>query len=245
VAAARRRGAPGCLRGATSAGEPLDADTVNGWREASGTPLRDGYGLTEVGMVLANLEDPETPIVPGALSAVVPGFDVTLVDDAGDEVSEGEEGMIAVARPPFMLSQGYLGQPETWDARWMGERYVTSDLARRDEQGLWWFSGRSDDVIVTSGYNVGPVEVENVLLEHPGVAEAACVAAPDPARGSIVRAVVVRSPGAPPADQLTRELQDAVRQRLGRHAYPRAVDYVDTLPRTETGKLKRAELRDA
>lgn len=243
VRAARKDGVARSVRGATSAGEPLDADTVLGWQEVSGTLLRDGYGLSEVGMVLANLEQPPTPVVPGALSAVVPGFDVTLVDTEGEPVADGEEGIIAVARAPFMLSQGYVGDQQSWDARWVNGRYLTSDLARRDEQGLWWFTGRADDVIVTSGYNVGPVEIESVLLEHRGVVEAAAVAAPDPARGSVVRAVVVRSPDAPPAEALTRELQRAVRERVGHHAYPRIVEYEDALPRTETGKLKRADLR--
>jgi acetyl-CoA synthetase len=243
LAKARRSGVPSCLRGATSAGEPLDADTVDGWRDVTETVIRDGYGLSEVGMVLANLAAPESPLVPGALSSVVPGFDVVLVEPDGTPVPDGQEGIIAVRRPPFQLSRGYNNNAVAWDARWVDDLFLTDDLARRDDQGLWWFTGRADDIIVTSGYNVGPVEVESVLLDHPGVAEAAAVAAPDPARGSIVRAVVVPSPDAPPRETLTRELQDAVRGRVGRHAYPRIVDYVDALPRTETGKLRRAELR--
>ena len=243
VARARRFGMPSCLRGATSAGEPLDADTVEGWQEVTGTPIRDGYGLSEVGMVLANLADAEAPVVPGALASVVPGFDVVLVEPDGTPVPDGQEGIIAIRRPPFQLSQGYNNNAAGWDARWVDDLFLTEDLARRDDEGLWWFTGRADDIIVTSGYNVGPVEVESVLLEHPGVAEAAAVAAPDPDRGSIVRAVIVAAPGAPPRDSLTKELQDAVRGRVGRHAYPRIVEYVDALPRTETGKLRRAELR--
>jgi acetyl-CoA synthetase len=242
VAQARRSGVASCLRGATSAGEPLDADTVDGWREVTGTELRDGYGLSEVGMVLANLDGAE-PVVPGALASVVPGFDVVLVEADGTPVPDGQEGIIAVRRPPFQLSQGYNNNAVAWDARWVDDLFLTDDLARRDEQGRWWFTGRADDIIVTSGYNVGPVEVESVLLEHAGVAEAAAVAAPDPGRGSIVRAVVVPAPDAPPRETLTKELQDAVRARVGRHAYPRIVEYVEALPRTETGKLRRAELR--
>jgi acetyl-CoA synthetase len=243
VAQARRSAMPSCLRGATSAGEPLDGDTVEGWQEVTGTEIRDGYGLSEVGMVLANLAASDAPVVPGALASVVPGFDVVLVAPDGTPVPDGEEGIIAIRRPPFQLSQGYNGNAAAWDARWVDDLFLTEDLARRDEQGRWWFTGRADDIIVTSGYNVGPVEVESVLLEHPGVAEAAAVAAPDPARGSVVRAVVVASLDAPPRETLTKELQDAVRSRVGRHAYPRIVEYVDALPRTETGKLRRAELR--
>jgi acetyl-CoA synthetase len=243
ITIARRFGVPDSLRGATSAGEPLDADTVDGWREVTGTEIRDGYGLSEVGMVLANLDAADLPVVPGALSSVVPGFNVVLVEPDGAPVADGQEGIIAIRRPPFQLSQGYNNNAVAWDARWVDDLFLTDDLARRDDQGLWWFTGRADDIIVTSGYNVGPIEVESVLLDHPGVAEAAAVAAPDPARGSIVRAVVVRSPDAPPVETLTKQLQDAVSSRIGRHACPRVVDYADALPRTETGKLRRAELR--
>ena len=147
-------------------------------------------------------------------------------------------------RPRFQLSTGYLNDEDAWQRRWLGDLFLTEDVARVDEIGRWWFTGRADDVIVTSGYNVGPVEVESVLLEHSGVVEAAAVAAPDPARGSVVRAVVVRAADAPAAEVLTDELQAAVRERVGRHAYPRIVDYVDALPRTETGKLRRAALRE-
>ena len=232
VTAAERHGAPACLRGATSAGEPLDAETVQAWERVTGTPIRDGYGLTEVGMPLANLGDPELPVVAGSLASAVPGFEVELI---GDE--------IAVRRPRFQLSAGYVNAPDAWEARWHDDWFLTGDRADRDEEGRWWFRGRSDDVIVTSGYNVGPVEVESVLLQHPGVADAAAVAQPDPDRGSIVRAVIVRAPGAPPDEELERELQEAVRGRVGRHAYPRVVDYAEALPRTETGKLRRAALR--
>jgi acetyl-CoA synthetase len=243
VGAVERHGAPSCLRGATSAGEPLDAETVQAWERTTGTTIRDGYGLTEVGMPLANLGDPELPVVPGALAAATPGYEVDLLGDDGAPVADGEEGTIAVRRPRFQLSSGYINAPGAWEARWQDDRFLTGDRARRDEEGRFWFRGRSDDVIVTSGYNVGPVEVESVLLEHPGVADAAAVAQPDPDRGSIVRAVVVRAPGAPPDEELTQELQEAVRGRVGRHAYPRVVDYADALPRTETGKLRRAALR--
>lgn len=242
LSAAQHRGFPVSLRGASTAGEPLDAETVTAWSQVSGTEIRDGYGLTEVGMVLGNLGDPRTPIAPGSLASVVPGFEVDLVERDGTPCS-GDEGLIAIRRPPFQLSTGYENAPDAWDARWHGDRYVTDDLARRDDEGRWWFAGRADDVIVTSGYNVGPVEVESILLEHPGVVEAAVVAAPDPARGSAVRAVVVAANDAPDAEVLTGELQEAVRRRLGRHAYPRVVDFVDVLPRTATGKVRRAELR--
>ena len=242
LATARRAGFPSSLRAASTAGEPLDPETSHGWQELSGTPIRDGYGLTEVGMVLGDLADPLVPTEPGYLAAPVPGFDVELVDENGRPTS-ADQGRIAIRRPPFQLSLGYENAPEAWKQRWHDGWFVTDDIAERNDKGNWRFAGRADDVIVTSGYNVGPVEVESILLENPAVAEAAVVAAPDPDRGSVIRAIVVRAEGAPAPDVLVPQLQDAVRQRLGRHAYPRIVEFLDSLPRTETGKLRRAELR--
>lgn len=247
VAHARRHGAPTCLTGATSAGEPLDEDTVAGWTELTGTPIRDGYGQTELGMVLANLAVPETPIVAGALASIVPGWEVRLIDEHGTTIEGPGQGEIAVRRPPFQLTRSYVNAAEVWQARWVDDEWFrTGDVARRDELERYWFVGRDDDVIVTAGYNVGPAEVESVLLLHPCVAEAAVVAAPDPDRGgSAVRAVLVLRPDEVPSAALTAELQEAVRSGIGRHAYPRLVEYVDALPRTETGKIRRAVIRSS
>jgi acetyl-CoA synthetase len=129
-----------------------------------------------------------------------------------------------------------------WAARWRGDKFLTGDVFRRDSEGRYWFVGRSDDLIVTSGYNVGPSEVEAVILANPGVAEAAVVAAPDPDRGSVVRAVVVPA-GTVSREELAQQLRAQVREALGRHAYPRIVDFVDELPKTETGKVRRNLLR--
>ena len=243
VETVRRRGAPPSLRAAAGAGEPLDADTVSSWQSLTGTPIRDGYGLTEVGMALANLADPEMELVPGAMGTNVPGFDAMLVDSDGAPLSGVAEGAIAVRRPRFQLATDYDNAHEAWQARWKGDLFVTEDRARRDGDGRWWFVGRDDDIIVTAGYNVGPIEVETVLMEHPAVAEAAVVAAPDPQRGSVVRAVIVTRADASGGPELTSELQHSVRTRIGRHAYPRIVDYVDVLPRTEVGKIRRSALR--
>ena len=243
VAAVGRRGAPPSLRAAAGAGEPLDADTVSCWQDLTSTPIRDGYGLTEVGMALANLADPPMELVPGAMGTNVPGFDVMIVDSDGEPLPGAAEGAIAIRRPDFQLATDYDNAPEAWHARWKGDLFVTEDRARRDEDGRWWFVGRDDDIIVTAGYNVGPIEVESVLLEHPAVAEAAVVAAPDPQRGSVVRAAIVTRADVTAGPELTSELQNSVRTRVGRHAYPRIVDYVDSLPRTEVGKIRRAALR--
>jgi acetyl-CoA synthetase len=250
AAYARRHGLPPSVRGATSAGEPLDAPLVEAWRalgssaERGGEPLgdiQDGYGLSEAGMPLANLAYPDEPVVPGALAATCPGYEVGLVD--ADGVEQPERGIIALRNPRYLASVGYRDAQGRWDERWRGEWFLSGDLARRDERGRWWFVGRDDDLIVTSGYNVGPTEVENIVLAHPGVGDAAVVAAADPDRGSVVRAVVVAN-GTVPQAQVSEEIRTAVRERLGRHAYPRIVDFVDELPRTETGKVRRNVLRD-
>lgn len=238
--AERRGGIPAAVRGATSAGEPLDAPLAVRWRALTGHDIRDAYGLSEMAMVLGNAAHDTRPVLPGALNDVLPPFEIELVDDEG--VPSDDQGILAIRRPRYSVTAGYLEQQELWDARWKGDLFVTGDIVRRDEEGRYWFVGRDDDVIVTSGYNVGPSEVENVLLDHPEIVDAAAVAADDPSRGKVVRAVVVQS-GNTPLGQLTKELQDAVRARIGRHAYPRIVDLVDELPRTETGKLKRKELR--
>ena len=245
VACARERGSgPTCLRGATSAGEPLDAPTVRGWEKYMGSPIRDGYGQTELGMLLANLAS-DDEIVPGALSSVVPGWDVRLIDSEGHDVEGPGQGQIVVRKPPFQLTTVYVNARQTWRERWVeGDWFETHDVARRDEHGRYWFVGRDDDVIVTAGYNVGPAEIEGALLKHPAVSEVAVVASPDLKRGgNAVRAVIVVADGVEPSDELTAELQDVVRTGIGRHAYPRIVDYVESIPKTETGKLRRAHLR--
>jgi acetyl-CoA synthetase len=245
IRSARRRGLADSVRAASSSGEPLDADTARAWSEVTDADLRDAYGLTEMGMVLANLGNPRTTAPVGGLAGPVPGFEVDLVDGDGQVLHGAAEGVIAVTRPPFPLAVDYANAPDAWRARWVDQRFVTGDRARRDENGVYFFVGRDDDVIVTSGHNVGPAEVESVLNEHPHVLEAAAVAEPDAERGSIVRAVVVRSAATIDGAQLSEELREAVRERVGRHAEPRLVEFVDSLPRTETGKLQRALLRRA
>jgi acetyl-CoA synthetase len=238
---AQRYGLAKSVRGATSAGEPLDAPLAKAWRDLTGSDIQDGYGTSESAMVLANLASSEIPIVPGALSSIVPGFDVELVDEDGNP--QTGQGILAIKNPRYQASSGYRNGEDLWAARWRGDKFLTGDMFRVDDDGRYWFVGRSDDLIVTSGYNVGPSEVEGIILANPGVAEAAVVGAPDPSRGTVVRAVVVAN-GSVPEQQLAEELRAAVREKLGRHAYPRIVDFVAELPKTETGKIKRNLLRD-
>ena len=239
VTLAAKRGLPTSIRGGLSAGEPLTATLTEQWNALGAGPLQDGYGSSEMGMVLANLAFEDRVVPPGALSSMVPGFDVVLVDHDGRP--GGDHGIIGVrsVRWPIL---GYQGLDDLWASRTVGEVFLSGDVARRDEDGLYWFAGRDDDVIVTSGYNVGPAEVENIIAAIDGVAEVAVVAAPDPDRGSVVRAVVV-SDGATDRTHISTEIQRRVKERLGRHAYPKIIDYVEALPRTEVGKIKRSAVR--
>ena len=241
VNAAARTRLPDTLRGGVSAGEPLTAALAQAWADLAGGPLQDAYGSSEIGMVLANLAFDDRPAPPGALTSVLPGFDVDLVDEDGHP--QDAEGIIAVrnARWPII---GYKDLDEAWQQKFVNGVFLSGDVARRDEHGHYWFAGRHDDVIVTAGYNVGPAEVENVIAAVPGAREVAVVAAPDAARGSVVRAVVVED-GSVPRTVLTGEIQRVAKERLGRHAYPKIVDFVEALPRTEVGKVRRNVLRES
>lgn len=239
-----RKGAPPSLVTTAAAGEPLAPAIAHAWRDTGAPPIQDGYGLSEVGMVLSDLRRPNTGTDPGSLAGPVPGFAVELLAEDNSPASPGEPGRIAVRAPRYQLSNGYENVPDQWTSRWTGELFVTEDLARIGDDGRWRFVGRADDMIITSGFNVSPVEVEDALLASPGVAEAAAVAAQDPDRGTVVRAVVVRSDDAPPADEHRDALRAAVKARIARFAVPRVIDFVDALPRTEVGKLRRASLRE-
>ncbi|MEX2290156.1 MAG: acyl-CoA synthetase [Mycobacteriales bacterium] len=231
------------LRAATSAGEPLNPEPMQWFDERLGVPIADAYGLTEVGFALGNLRSAGHPVKSGAVGFAMPGFEVRLLRADGTEAGVGETGTIAVRGHEWFLGAGYWGKADAWSQRWEDGWFVTGDAAYRDEDGYHWFVGRADDVIVTSGYNVGPFEVESALLLHPAVAEAAVVGKPDQRRGSSVQAFVVLAPDASPSDLVRSELQAIVVDKVGRHASPREIDFVDDLPRTTTGKLQRAELR--
>jgi len=225
------------LRRMVSAGEALEADTVAAFREATGLEPADGYGQTETGHVSGNLEG--EPVRPGSMGRPLPGIDVrvvTLREGArAEEVAVGELQLKASSSPTF-FSRYLDGE------RFEGEWWPTGDLVRQEDDGHLWFEGRNDDVIVSSGYRIGPGEVESALLAHPAVAEAAAVAAPDPERGAVVRAIVVPRDRAP-SEQLARELQEHCKRETAPYKFPRIVEFADELPKTHSGKVKRAELR--
>lgn len=230
------------LDAATSAGEPLDPGVTRWFQEYSGVAVYDSYGLTEIGMVVANLrrgEDAKEP-EPGSMGFPVPGFDIRLVGEDYRPVSSGEVGQIAVRDNGFFLSSGYWGREEEWNQHLHDGWWVTEDLAYRDENGRFWYVGRKDDVIISAGYTIGPFDVESVLLEHPLIVDVACVAEPDERKGQVVAAHIVL--GAEAEEDLTGKLKEWVGERIGWYAAPRRVHVCSALPRTESGKIKRKEL---
>ena len=226
------------LRKCVSAGETLPAATFNAWEQATGIRLMDGIGSTE--MLHMFIGSPADEAKPGSTGRVVPGFKARVVDEDGREVPRGTVGRLAVTGPTGCR---YLND-EANQRKYVQQGWnLTGDAYRHDEDGYFWYEARTDDMIVTSGYNVSGVEIENVLIGHAAVGECAVVGVPDEARGQIVKAFVVPAAGVEGTDTLARELQDFVKSELAPYKYPRAVEFVAELPRTLTGKLQRYRLR--
>ena len=233
------------LRHCTGAGEPLNAEVMKVWQDGTGLTIYDGYGQTETVLLVGNYRC--MPVKPGSMGKPVPGFDIAIVDDDGNELPTGEEGQIGVrVKPerPMGLMKEYWQDPEAMDVAFQGDWYLTGDKAYQDEDGYLWFVGRADDVIISAGYRIGPFEVESALVEHPAVAESAVVASPDEIRGNIVKAFVILAPGYVPSDELTQSIQEHVRQVTAPFKYPRLIEYVSELPKTISGKIRRVELRE-
>jgi acyl-coenzyme A synthetase/AMP-(fatty) acid ligase len=209
------------LRHAAAAGEPLNPEVVLTWQDAVGVSVHDGYGQTETGHLTGMPIGP--PVRPGSMGRPLPGFRAWI--------DEGELVVDPASVPTFFID-GDRSQP-----------WRTGDRVAEDEDGYLWFEGRTDDVIISAGYRIGPFEVESALVAHPAVAEAAAVAAPDELRGQVVRAVVVLQPGREPSDELARELQEHVKEQTAPYKYPRIVDFAAELPKTPSGKIRRAALR--
>lgn len=232
------------LRHFVAAGEPLNKEIIEVWKERTGRYIYDGYGQTETVNVLANFRC--LPVKPGSMGVPVPGFIVDVVDDNGNPVSSGIEGNIAIKiRPerPVGIFKEYLGNPEATEKTIRGKWYITGDRAYKDEDGYFWFVGRADDIIITSGYRIGPFEIESVLIEHPAIEESAVVASPDEMRGEVVKAFIVLTKDHRPSDALVKELQEFVKKQTAPYKYPRKIEFVDELPKTISGKIKRKELK--
>ena len=232
------------LRHCTGAGEPLNPEVIDVWRDKLGLTIHDGYGQTETTILAANM--PAMPVKPGSMGLPFPGHDVRVLNNELAEAKTDEVGEIAVRvnpeRPPSLFLEYWKNADET-AAVFRGDWYLTGDQATRDADGYLWFVGRADDVIISAGYRIGPFEVESALLEHPAVLESAVVATPDAARGSIVKAFVKLRPGAEPGERLITELQEHCKRITAPYKYPREIEFIDELPKTVSGKIRRVELR--
>lgn len=236
-----------CVKHCCIAGEPLNPEVFKRWHELTGLKLYEGFGQSESSVMLANFQWFEPK--PGSTGKPSPLYNIQLVDHDGNPCPDGEEGSIVVMdvanNPPTGLFTGYYHDQELTKANLGGKYYDTGDVAWRDSNGYYWFIGRNDDVIKCSGYRIGPFEVESALLEHPSVVECAITAAPDPIRGQVVKATIVLAAGYKPGEELKKELQNHVKRVTAPYKYPRIIEFVDELPKTLGGKIKRAQIRNA
>lgn len=231
------------LRTVASGGESLGEELLAWGNETFGVTINEFYGQTECNMIVSNNAG-LFPVRPGSMGRAVPGHDLCVVNDAAQPLPCGETGFIAAHRPDPVMFLGYWNNPKATAEKFAGDWFITGDLACQDEEGYFKFIGRSDDLITSSGYRIGPCEVENCLIKHPAVSMAAVVGVPDPIRTEAVKAWLVLKPGYIPSDGLVKEIQDFVRNHLGAHEYPRHVAFVEALPMTTTGKIMRRILRE-
>ena len=234
------------LKECTNAGEPLNPEIMDKFREFTGITLREGYGQTETTLTLATY--PGMKVCPGSMGRPTPGYEITLLDENGQQVPDGDVGEITIRadreHKPVGMFLGYYRDEALTNSAWHDGYYHTGDTAWRDEHGYYWFVGRTDDVIKSSGYRIGPFEVESALLEHPAVLECAITGMPHPIRGQIVKATVVLSKGYVPSDELIKELQEHVKHTTAPYKYPRVIEFVEELPKTISGKIRRVQIRE-
>ena len=232
------------LRCISSCGEPLNSEVIRFFDEELGIVPRDHFGSSENGLPLGNCNSFPEEVFPGSMGLPLPGFDMAVVDEDGHELPDGEVGFLAQRKSEEgYYALGYFRDPQRTLSLFRGDWIVSGDLAKRDPRGYFWFHGRADDVIKSSGYRIGPFEVESALLCHPAVAEAGVVGKPDAVKGHIVAAYITLKAGYSLTPELIREIQDTARRVVGHHAYPRLVEVVEALPKTESGKIQRFKLR--
>ncbi len=232
------------LRHCSVAGEPLNPDMAAEFLKRTGVELREAFGQTELTVTLATF--PWMKVCPGSMGKPSPIFDVDLIDEEGNSCPPGVSGEIVVRTHhgvPMGMFHGYYKDEKLTKSVWDNDVYHTGDVAWRDEWGYYWYVGRADDVIKSSGYRIGPFEVESALLEHPAVLETAITGAPDELRGQVVKATIVLKPGFTASDALRHELQEHVKKITAPYKYPRIIEFVDSLPKTISGKIRRTELR--
>ena len=235
------------LEWCTTAGEAMNPSVANRFKELTGVTIYEGFGQTETTMTLGTF--PWVKPKPGSMGKPNPQYDVQLLRQDGTECEDGEKGEICIRigdKKPLGLFKGYYRDEERTKETWHDGIYHTGDMAWHDEEGYYWFVGRTDDVIKSSGYRIGPFEVENALMTHPAVVECAITGVPDPIRGMIVKATVVLAPEykAKAGDELIKELQNHVKHETAPYKYPRLIEFVNELPKTISGKIRRVEIRE-
>lgn len=233
------------LRYCAVAGEPLNPEVYNQFLKMTGLKLMEGYGQTELTVTLGTF--PWLEPKPGSMGKPCPGYDIDIIDENGNSCDIGEEGQIVLRTDkitPVGMFGGYYRDENLTNKVWHDNIYYTGDMAWKDEDGYYWFVGRADDVIKSSGYRIGPFEVESALLEHPAVLECAITAVPDPDRGQVVKATVVLTKNYSPGEELVKELQDHVKNVTAPYKYPRIIEFVKELPKTISGKIRRVEIRE-
>ncbi len=235
------------IKHAGIAGEPLNPEVFYQFKKATGLEVTEGFGQSETSVLLANF--PWFAIKPGSMGKPSPLYDIDIVDDNGESCEDGVTGLVVIKNTsksyPTGLFRGYYNDEEANARVWTGDTYSTGDTAWRDSDGYYWFVGRKDDVIKCSGYRIGPFEVESALLTHPSVLECAITAVPDPVRGQVVKATVVLAKGYTASDELKKTLQNHVKQVTAPYKYPRVIEFVDELPKTLSGKIRRVDIRNA
>jgi acetyl-CoA synthetase len=223
-------------------GETLGEELLDWGKQVMDLTINEFYGQTEVNLVVGNCAE-IMPVRRGSMGKPIPGHRVEVIDEEGNVVPPGTVGEVAILRPDPVMFLEYWGNPEATKDKFIKDWSCTGDLAKKDEDGYFWFVGRKDDLITSAGYRIGPAEIEDCLLKHPAVAMAAVIGAPDPVRGEIVKAFLVGKAGVEPDQNLVVEIQNFVKTRLAAHEYPREIEFVKELPLTATGKIMRKELR--
>lgn len=230
------------LHSAVSAGEPLNREVIETFARLFDLEVRDGYGQTENTLLVGTMKGMEARL--GSMGKPTPGNTVEIINELGEICAPGEVGDIAVHLETPALFKEYLKDPERTSMQFRGDYYITGDRAKKDEDGYFWFEGRGDDIIISSGYTIGPFEVEDALTKHSAVQECAVVGSPHELRGTIVKAFVVLRDSSQRSDELVKELQEHVKSLTAPYKYPREIEFIEELPKTTSGKIRRIELRE-
>ena len=230
------------MRTIGSGGESLGEELLDWGREVMGLTINEFYGQTEVNLVVGTCSE-VMEVRPGSMGKAIPGHRVEVVDDSGTPVSPGTPGEIAIKRPDPVMCIEYWKNPEATRDMYINDWWLTGDLAKKDEDGYFWFVGRKDDLITSSGYRIGPAEIEDCLMKHPAVGMVAVVGSPDKVRTEVVKAFIIPKAGITPGPEVEEDIKKFVKVRLAAHEYPREIEFVTELPMTNTGKIIRRELK--